>query len=533
MSSKFFRLLPVMALAPFSAFAEPTLYPKDLNTLSQVKNITDSNILADYLDSKTVWVLPPNKGEAEVAHMHSKTANMGFCREMRDIQGYSRELSAEIDAITKRKVEQEDRLLKLRDEASKANVEAEAFAAANDLSGLMAMDDQIEAINLNLTELNTQLAQCTQNCEVIVENIKITNKAKKEMLARRLEYSKQNAEAVRTYDKKKAFAKAKEKHFSDARNVYRELTQDLQDVRNDFHEAYKGFAGMEGARASLKYLSHWDSNVQKLRDLNPGINFAKVQANDAQVAMELSSLGKSNPSGAIMQVGAGSQLSESSLKFSSYPENLSTNVVLSLVGACPMEHPEYFDLNSNDMRYGMIITYSYDTVFDVNAEAKYNMYKMYQKIVSSGSSGGFFRSKSWSKVEEKNFFRDSFKVTWMDAENALPEETKQEIEAQMRANVFSRLAALALPVSPDRAGIVAAAAPPARGGAVLADQLVKTCPANIYCMGGAAILKVFDAIFGSSSSTSSYTNINDVEIIDDYRNSKKVTSAGVTSYLQQ
>ena len=66
------------------ARAEPTLYPPDLKVLSSITNTTDSNLMADELDSKTVWVLPPNTAKAQVSGLHSLTASMGFCAEMHD-----------------------------------------------------------------------------------------------------------------------------------------------------------------------------------------------------------------------------------------------------------------------------------------------------------------------------------------------------------------------------------------------------------------------------------------------------------------
>ena len=166
------------------------------------------------------------------------------------------------------------------------------------------------------------------------------------------------------------------------------------------------------------------------------------------------------------------------------------------------------------------------------AEAKYNMYKMYQKIMRSGKSGGLFRSKSWSSVEERNFFKDSFTVSWDDSENTLSQADKDAREQEMRRSVLSRLATIALPTVPNRAEILNAGDPPTRGAIVVSDELMKTCPSNVYCVAGAAVMRVLDAIFGNSTSTANYTNIQDITVTEKYNNKQKITKSWITSYLK-
>lgn len=534
MSHHYLKLLPLLALVPINAMAEPTLYPKPNNLLSTIHNTTDSNILADFSDPHTIWVMPPNTATAAVASMHTKTANMGFCREMGNLQGYTRDLSQQMADLSDVKYAQSQNLIKLQTRASQLNEEAEQFAATKNLSAILTLDTQIEVLDTNLQSLYEQSDKCTHDCELILEDIRTTMAAKKELLKQRSELSKQNSADVRTYEKKKAAATAAQKTAKDARSIYQELMTDIQKVRTDFLSSYDSFGKMEGARASLTYKSHWNDNLTTLRSLNSGINFAKIATKNAQLATELAGLGNNKVSGAIMEIGMGGSLQGSALKFAAYPEEMANNVVLSLIGACPMEHPEYFDLKNNDvssMKYGVIISYDYSTMVNIKATASYNMYKIYTKILSSGSSGGLFSSSSWSNVFEKNFFKDSFSVTWDNSENAITPEEKEKIEAQLRFNVMSRLAAIALPVSADRAGIIAAAPPPPHGAAVIASTFAPCAPISIYCATGSAVASILDAIFGSSSSSANYTNINDIEVVDNYLETKKVTSSWITSYI--
>ncbi len=105
------------------------------------------------------------------------------------------------------------------------------------------------------------------------------------------------------------------------------------------------------------------------------------------------------------------------------------------------------------------------------------------------------------------------------------------MESEARSAVFMRLANLALPDTQMRGDILAAANPSPHGAIVAADGLIKVCGANVYCTGGSVVLRVLDAIFGSSSKSANYTKINDVEINENFQKTGKITKSWITSYL--
>ncbi|MCB0350414.1 MAG: hypothetical protein KDD38_04470 [Bdellovibrionales bacterium] len=527
-------LVPSLMFTPL-AMAEPTLYPSNLNVLSNIHNTTNSNIMADEVDDKTVWVLPPNTAGAVVKGLHSKTANMGFCAEMRDLKDYSRELSKDIRTITKKRNEMQERLTGLQTRADLMRENAESFAADKNLTVLVELDARILSAESRLTELYGLSETCTQDCDEISKEIKSIVAEKTVMMKDRSQITRQNTADIRQYTKLKKEADAATLTYKNAKESFMELVNELSTVQSRFRATFASFGQMEGARAAITYSSSWDSNINALREKNPGINFAKMATHSAILMTEISGIQDIDPQGAIKSFGLGGHVQNGVASFTAYPESLDTNVVLSLIGACPMEHPEYFDLVSSDvqdMQYGVIITYDYDSLFTAKAEAKYNMYKMYQKIMRSGKSGGLFRSKSWSSVEERNFFKDSFTVSWDDSENTLSQADKDAREQEMRRSVLSRLATIALPTVPNRAEILNAGDPPTRGAIVVSDELMKTCPSNVYCVAGAAVMRVLDAIFGNSTSTANYTNIQDITVTEKYNNKQKITKSWITSYLK-
>jgi hypothetical protein len=515
------------------AHAEPTLYPKDLTVLSNIQNTTDSNILADEKDSKTVWVMPPNTAQATVSGLHTKTANMGFCAEMRDLKDASKDSLAQIVSLEKAKASRQLEFAAIQKTADDLAQKAAAYAADSGLSALLDLDNRIQTAEARLSELYSQNDKCTGTCDQIQAEMKTVIASKYQMMKDRNALASLNTTNVQEYRRRQSVANAAQKAADNAKNAYTDMVNELFGLKTRFQALFSSYGQMEGARAAISYKSSWNDNVASLRAANPGINFSKIATKNANLMTEIAGI-SIDPQGAIKAINFGGKSVDGAAQFPAYPESLSSNVVLSLIGACPMEHPEYFDMKSNDvqnMQYGVMITYDYDSIFTTKAIVHYNMYKMYQKIISSGTKSGFFNSSSWSSVQESNFFRDSFSVEWDVSENLISADVKQQREEEMRQSVLFRLATLALPNSPNRAEIIAAAQPPKHGAIVLSDGLEKTCPTNAYCQGAAIMLQVLDAIFGSSSSNASYTNITDINSTDNYSETGKITKSWITSYL--
>ncbi len=519
--------------------AEPTAYPTDTSVLFKIINNTNSNILADELDSRTVWVMPPNTAKATVGNMHTKTSNLGFCKEMGMLQKITARLTSDLGELQERRKRSIPGIERLSDEASKLYQAVTLYANSNSLTELAEMDDRIKSDENRLTELYKLAESCQpevtpEKCARINNEMSDVIKDKRALSKSRAELTKTNSDSVAGYDKRLRVYQAANKRFEAAKAIHDTISDSIFAIQRKFHESYGYYGKMEGARASIVYKSTWDDNLVKLRSENPEINFSKVATKKAKLMAELLGVKDIDASGAIKAIGIGGDAKDNSVSFEAYPQDLSTNVVLSLIGACPLEHPDYFDVSSNvlkDMQYGLIITYDYDTVFKLKAKATYNMYRMYQKITSSHTSGGFFSSHTSATIEERNFFRDSFKMEWDDQENTISQADKDAREKEMRDNVLLRLASYALPNVASRGDVIAAAKPPTRGAIVLVDGLAKTCPTNVYCQGAIVVATVLDAIFGSSSSTASFLNIQDTQVVEVYSNNQKITKSWITSYL--
>jgi hypothetical protein len=534
-------ILSALVAAGAQAFATPTLYPTDPSSLYMISNPTSSGLLADDHDPRKVYVLPPNVAEASTGVAHSPTTHLGFCREMGNLQTITRDLSEQMKEASDQKVAAKKDVDKIFADLQTARKDAADFMAEKNLQAIKSLDDQIQALDDRLNDLYPRSNECSGDaCDLINEDIRNTEKDRTDLRRDRRTLASQNANDVRLYDRKKAKVAALDLNYKEANSVFNQTIKDLNQIHADFMNMYLTYGKLDGMTVSFKYVSNWDANVASLRQANPAFQFEKIVTQNAKVFSSLLSV-KDIPGNTaiIAYLTPGAPQKDYLTYGSGFPSAIQTEVLLSLVGACPIQHPEYFDIEqgagADKMTYGLTIAYEFPATMQLKAEAKYNMYKMYQKIVSSGSSGGFFSSRSWSNVEERSYFRDSFNVAWteQDPDNSVSEERRLEIEHEMRAHIMDRIANIALPMTPNRDGIIAANPPPEHGAAVVAGSLMKACPGNVYCVAGSLILTSLDAIFGSSSATASYMLTQDFEAKESWELNKVIMKPWVTSYVRK
>ncbi len=526
----------IIALIGGQANAIPTLYPTEVTKLSMIKNSTNSNLIMDSVDANRVYVMPPNTGEAHVSGLHTVNANVMYCQDMKSSRAYGAQINERIYKLYAQSLEEKSVADKLQAVVNAARLELGRFTESKNLNDLRDLDASIDRLDLRLTDLREQIDKCEVSCEATIAEAKSLQAEKVALVKDRRALARLKAADAREYDRRKNAVEQAVANFEDQQNSYNKIINRATQARNEFMNLFAAYGKLEGARASFSYTGNWDQNVATLRADNTGMSFEKIQTSNVTVYPSLANIKNLPLDGAILSFDLPGKHATGSVQLNAFPEALNANIVLSLFGACPLLHPQDYDIQNLDgakgMKYGLAVTYDFPSSFKLQVTAKYNMYKMYQKIVSNGSKGGFFSSKSWSKVEERNFFEDSFKVNWseQDAGNTIKDEERLEIESALRKEILSRIATMAVATSIDKQGIMAAAAPGPHGAVVLADALTKTCPTNVYCAGGAILLNVLDAIFGSGSSTSSYTNIQDIELTETWSRDRVSQKPWITVY---
>lgn len=529
-----------------TGYATPTIWPTedDLVHLHKVINQTNSNLVADNVQPMKVYVMPPNSAKAVMQkQLFLRTANLGFCSEMKDLQGYTRNVSKEIANYEKRISGKKAAADEVNAKLSVARQNLAKYAIENNITELEDLDIELAELNNLIKEKTESLKDCASDCEELRVQIYDHNTNHASALKRRRELARKFTSAMAAYEKRKKSVEGFEDDLRAANKSWQTLEDDLSSVRTTLFNLYKDLGSLEGGRAAITYTSSWDDNIEKLRVLNPGYEFEKIQTKDSVFMTDIADLSHVPSATAVMayKISACTNGEKGRCETSTYPDSFSGSVVLSTVGACPIEHPDYFDLDlsqensAEQMNFGMTVAYDYPTAMTVKATATYNMYKMYQKIVSSGRSGGFFKSKSWNSVTEKTFFRDSYSVNWdeQDREASISEARKIELEQEMRNAIFDRLAKIGLPAVANPGALVTPLVP-ASGATVLGNELAnnRACQTNVYCTAASIGVKLLNAIFGGGSSSSSYTNIQDVDMKDVWSQTLVVYRPYITSYIK-
>jgi hypothetical protein len=525
MKKKLTLLLTLSGLGAFSnAHALPTVYPEKTTLIHTMKNLTNSNIVADNVNPNLFYVMPPNSATSTVGGLHTVSANVAFCREMANTTIYTRDISAEMNRVQIQSLAKQKEVEKLQLQRSQAQVELGGIINSPGMEALNSVSDSLDSINLLIKVQINELNTCTKNCDELRKEIAAKKIERTNLLEERKALVAQYSKDARLYEQKKSIIQGYSDAIDSLFTVSQAYSDRLDALHNRFENLFAKYGAMEGARASITIGNQWEENVQTLIQNNPGFQFQKITTQKVALTSNIANLKNIPINSPILgyDLAGGFNAEDGAYHMNSYPENISGNIRLSLNGTCPMLHPDWFDpaLPSvmTQMKYGITASYEYPSAFTYSVKMKYNMYKMYQKIISSGSSGGIFSSNSWSSVEEKNFFKDSFKVDWTstDLVSNLSQEFKDKMENDMRNRILARLATASLPEMASRPDLLAPPSIPTTGAVVLANSLMQTCPQNIYCAGGAMALNVLQAIFGNSNTSSNYTNIKDLEANEEW-----------------
>lgn len=515
--------------------ALPTLYPTKLNQLSAVENPTNSNLIADSIDQNMFHVMPPNTARSKVNGLQLVTTHVKFCSEMSDLQQYSSEMAATIASLGSKEEQERNKIEKLYDQLLVLEDQLAQYAQLSVVSELRDLDDLITDLDLRIEELIEKMETCQQDCSALNTEYDDTRQRRKEFHRDRRELARNHRDEARLYEQAQQRILAMTKRIERQTQSWEALKTSLSNMRKNFVELYKDLGELPGASAKISFTSQWDQNVQNLREANPGLKFQKIETRDALLSSNIINLKNIPSHHAILGYDIGGIVNEfGQVEMNSYPQVIQGNIQLSLIGACPLLYPESFEIADlpgvEDLEFGLVVQYEYPTLFATKARIDYNMYKMYQKIQEySSRGGGFFRSRRVShSVTERNEFRDSFNVTWTD-HLGMDDQKKAELEQEMRTRIFERLAKIGLP-SLINAGDLQLPKVPASGALVLSEGIKKACPSKNICIGASLAVDFLEAMFGRSSSTASYTNIQDIKLSETWSNTQIHWRPWISSY---
>lgn len=515
------------------AKAAPTLYPEHFD--SGIRNQTNSDILADDESSRRFYVLPPGDAVARVTGLHTVTANVGFCSEIAKLQRYNSDTLDLLNAMKTKDLNTKSQLEQQNKKYALASEELSGYIVAANLHELASLDARVFQLEKRLDELYNQYRKCSRDCPVLQKDIEDSQLLRTELLTKRFELSAADLMASTEYERKKVYVAAIKENVTELEKNWKQIQADLKDLYYEFNRMFDAHAMREGGRASISFSSGWIENVRRLGAQNPNYSFERIPTKNAVIRAGAYSKNNLVLGGSILAFEVGGSSASGLLSLESYPENFSGNAVLNLLAVCPLLHPDWFDIKVpnkiENMTYGITVGYEYPAAMKYEVTASYNMRRMYELIKAQGTSGGFFSSSSWSDHYEQEYFKDSFSVDWkiQDDKVLLTQEQKLAINSDLRRQVMSRMATQMVMNNPQAQAALAFELPKT-GAVVLANSLDKNCPLNVYCKGASIVLNVLQAVFGSSNTQQSVTQLADVEMTDRYSHSQIVMQPRLTTF---
>ncbi|MDH4468501.1 MAG: hypothetical protein QE271_10605 [Bacteriovoracaceae bacterium] len=537
------KLLTIAALGLFAqhALAEPSLEP-DAAALANLSKLnlkkTSSNVLADDANPNLFWVLPPNSGYARMdGALTGETANMVFCNEMIDLAKYSRDLSKKKSELIREVSGLKKKALAANQEASKAKEAALKYSKDNHLDIISNIDNELAKLNDTAHELYDQREQCGDSaiCANLDERIKSTSQNISKLNQNKIAAIQTAGKNAQKYNKLYNIYLGKLETANHLWDGYNSVSGFLEKMRQDFLVAFNAFGRLEGGRANITYDSGWSKNVKTLNDLNPQYTFQPVRTTNA-VLMPEANAPYIDGSTTILRtsIPGATELGGSSI-LGSFPDAISAGVIYSLSGACPINQPAEFNHKGDLASVGIVATYDYQTSYKFDITASFNMSSILTKAQEVSKKRRLLNSSNTTTSSMKSDYDDLVNISWNDHSGAIDPLVKEKREAEIRNSIFRRLAFMALPMSNDRAAtLINAGAVPPSGAGQISTTLLETCPANYYCVAGAAALTILDNIFGGGKTAANFTSVKNIDIVEHYSEAGLMKqSAGVGYSIQK
>lgn len=519
-----------------AAEAVPTLYPTSWD--SKIKNNTNSSLLSDSEHYGRYYVLPPNTAEAKVRSLSQATTNIGFCKELAAIQKYNLDALEIIKRLQDRKIQLDVEHKNMEAMLKSAQIEMAQFVTANNLIELDAIDREIQNLDRKLNELYTHSKTCTKTCDLIIEDIRRSQQSRYYLSNRRFDLSSTHMLQATEYEKRKQKITHLEADRDRSADSLRRLQVEIREMYTDYLSLYDAHAKREGAKISLDYSSVWTANVNRLNFDNPNRQFEKIPTKNVLIKADANSKSNLLAGASILAFEISGQAASAVLSMGSFPESFTGNATINLLSACPLFFPQLFGFAANDpavqpqnAKFGLIVSYEYPSLFKYNAEANYNLSRMYEVIKTQGKKGGLFSSKSWSDTQEREVFKDSFVVNWsaQDA-NLISDTQKIGIEADLRRQVMARLTNYVLMSKNNVPKVDSPPELPSTGAMILSHSLSKNCGFILACKTASIGLDFLGAIFGSSEISESLKQELNVNMKDSYTSGQVIMQPRVTSY---
>ena len=245
--------------------------------------------------------------------------------------------------------------------------------------------------------------------------------------------------------------------------------------------------------------SYWDSALSTVRSRNPDKAVNPVITSGAQLNVSVVGAKGFEANELIANVHVQNVASLSSMS-----EEFQIDLEPTKIGACFVKFPQLVGGESDLYAFGISINYEHPFALSTKVSATYNLKDIYDLLIKSGKTSGFFSRKSYRETIESRALTEAF-MLHITFDQDVTEEQKWAEENRVKEFL------LGYSVSQMTTAATEAGVPGKSGALIASEELSKVCGANAYCQGIAAALRVLDGIFGSSHSRTDVTQTLSVE----------------------
>lgn len=521
-----------------SVFALPTIYGNPSNDNHQIQNETQSVLIADTENDRLIYVTPPLMGKSEFGELTLIGSNIGFCQSMILKQQVNEKLDRQLEPAIVETEEMKSQIEKYRRLVDQENERLNQLSNERiEFQQLNSLDSRTEQIEIRLSSLYLAMNDCNQSeqCQEIQNEIKQIRIEKNELSTQRnnlllkisSDYSKYKSIKVKIADYKE--------QMHDIENEVIQKIKKIQEIQKLIFDSYSQLAQLYGAKVSLNFNSNWFDNINKLSVKNPGYQFQAIPTYDVLIKTNLfpkntqAYLAVLDP---IMNYQIAGEEGGKDIQLAAFPGSLGGMLTMNLIGTCPQLFPEKFNLQKttdNRIKIGLTVAYKIPSTFNQKVTFSYNLHTLFKKMLTSGTRGGFFRTTSWSKVQQTELTDDDFKVHWQetDPNQQTTIEQRQQLEATIKAELFKRALVYMGKASPE---FLLPPQVPVNGAKVLSQGLDQCSLVSQYCMLGGWLFRGLDSIFGSSVSSAEYERIQNVLLTETFETDQVRLVPWVTTF---
>lgn len=522
--SKMIILLTFSMLLLRKALALPTIYGNPSTQNYQLVNETTSILIADTEDDRLIHVAPPLMARSEFGELTMIGSNIGFCQSMILKQQVNEKLDQQLEPAIIETEDMKKQMSNFRMLISQQNEKLNQLSNERiEFQQLNALDTRTDQIELRLTALYTEMNNCNESekCQEIQQEIKQLRSEKNDLSIKRNELVVKIANDYSKYKSIKARIVEYKEQLVELESEIINKVKKIQEIQKLIFDSYSQLSQLYGARVSLNFNSSWFENIQQLSLTNPAFHFQAIPTYDVQIKTNLfpknsqTFLAALDP---VMSFQIAGEEGGKDIQLPAFPGSFNGMLVLNLIGTCPQLFPEKFNLQKNTdhrIKLGLTVAYKIPSTFNQKVTFSYNLNTLFKKLLTSGSRGGFFRTKSWSKVQETELTEEDFKVHWQESDpmNQTTAEERQKVESEIKAELFKRALIYIGKASPE---FISPPQTPVNGAKVLTQGLDQCSLISQYCMLGGWIFRGLDSIFGGSMTTAEYQRIQNVRLTETF-----------------